>query len=126
MSRLLLDTHALLWFQGADRRLPPRVRSRLESADELVVSAASTWEVAIKVSRGLLELPVSLDAYVTSVVARYSSLPVLPLHTVKVAALPWHHRDPFDRMLAAQALSEGLHFVTKDRVFRDYGVSTIW
>lgn len=124
--KLLLDTHTLLWFQGADSRLPPRVRARLEAADELVVSVASTWEVAIKVSCGLLKLPVSLDTYVTGLVARYSTLPVLPSHSIVVASLPWHHRDPFDRMLAAQSLSEAVPIVSRDRLFRKYGVEVLW
>lgn len=125
---VLLDTHALLWFQAGDRRLSRGARLAME-ADEaaLVVSAASAWEMAIKASLGRLRLPGTVDAYLAEKVGEgYRVLSVSAAHAARVEALPWHHRDPFDRLLAAQALEEGWRLITRDRVFRKYGVQTIW
>ena len=125
---VLLDTHALLWFQAGDRRLSRGARLAME-ADEaaLVVSAASVWEMAIKASLGRLRLPGTVDAYLAEKVGEgYRVLSVSGAHAARVETLPWHHRDPFDRLLAAQALEEGWPLITRDRVFRKYGVQTIW
>lgn len=126
--RLLLDTHALLWFQAGDRRLSRSARSAMEATDaELVVSAASVWEMAIKASLGRLRLDVSVDAYVSEKFSRgYRALPVSVAHAARVETLPWHHRDPFDRLLAAQALVERTKLITRDRVFKKYGVTVVW
>jgi PIN domain nuclease of toxin-antitoxin system len=126
--RLLLDTHALLWFQAGDRRLSQTARRAIESADaELVLSAASVWEMAIKASLGRLRLPGSVDAYLTEKIGQgYRMLGVSWSHAARVEILPWHHRDPFDRILVAQALAERCPVVTRDRVFRKYGVTVLW
>ena len=126
--RLLLDTHALLWFQSGDRRLSRSARRAIEAEDaELVVSAATVWEMAIKASLGRLRLSDPVDAYVAEKVSQgYRLLSVSWAHAAKVEGLPWHHRDPFDRLLAAQALAEGYPLVTRDRVFRKYGVKVVW
>jgi PIN domain nuclease of toxin-antitoxin system len=126
--RLLLDTHALLWFQAGDRRLSRTARHAMEQpAAEVVISAASVWEMAIKVSLGRLRLSMSVDAYLTEKVSQgYRLLPVSPGHAARVETLPWHHRDPFDRMLVAQALSEGCAIITRDKAFARYGVKVIW
>jgi PIN domain nuclease of toxin-antitoxin system len=122
---LLLDTHALLWFQAGDRRLSPTARKRMEEADVLVISAASVWEIAIKASRGRLTLPV--DAYVSELTGHgYRTLPVSAAHAAAVERLEWHHDDPFDRLLAAQALVERLAIVSRDRILRKYGVDVVW
>lgn len=126
--RVLLDTHTLLWFHAGDRRLSKSARAAIEDQDtELVVSAISVWEMAIKASLRRLQLPTSVGAYVTEKVRQgYRLLPVSAMHAARVEELPWHHRDPFDRLLAAQALVESCPVITRDRVFRKYGVEVVW
>jgi PIN domain nuclease of toxin-antitoxin system len=126
--RLLLDTHVLLWFQAGDRRLSRTARRAIEAHDvELLVSAATVWEMAIKASVGRLRLSDPVETYVARKIAQgYRMLPVSWGHAAKVETLPWHHRDPFDRLLAAQAITEGCPIVTRDRVFRKYGAEVVW
>jgi PIN domain nuclease of toxin-antitoxin system len=125
---LLVDTHALLWFQGGDRRLSRTARRAMEADDaQLVISAAAVWEMAIKTSLGRLQLSDSVDAYVAEKIEQgYRVLGVSWVHAARVEGLPWYHRDPFDRLLAAQALTERCPLVTRDRVFRKYGVDVVW
>lgn len=126
--RLLLDTHALLWFQAGDRRLSRAARAAIEAEEnQLVLSAAVVWEMAIKASLGRLQLGGTVDAYLAEKLRQgYGMLPVAWEHAARVEALPWHHRDPFDRLLAAQALVERCPIVSRDRVLGRYGVDLIW
>jgi PIN domain nuclease of toxin-antitoxin system len=126
--KLLLDTHAFLWFVTGDARLSRAARRALEKDDaELVLSAASVWEMAIKAGLGRLTLPGSVEEYVAEKVENgFRVLPVEWTHGAKVERLPVHHRDPFDRLLVAQALVENLPVVTNDHAFRAYGVKVIW
>jgi PIN domain nuclease of toxin-antitoxin system len=126
--KLLLDTHVLLWFQGGDRRLSRKARAAIEAADaEAILSAAVIWEMAIKAGLGRLHLPATVERYVQEKIEQgYHVLPVSWEHAARVEQLPWHHRDPFDRLLAAQALVEGCPVVTRDRVFKKYGVDMMW
>jgi PIN domain nuclease of toxin-antitoxin system len=125
---LLLDTHTLLWFAGGDRRLSRVARAALEASDAvLMVSAASVWEMAIMASLGRLTLPGTVASYIAGKLDEgYELLPIAWTHAALVETLPDHHRDPFDRILAAQAISERVSLVTRDGVFKKYGVATIW
>lgn len=123
--RLLLDTHALIWAVAEPARLPPSLHDLVaDPATDVLVSAASAWEIAIKVSLDRLEFqPVDarlLDRF------RFRLHPVALRHTSEVARLPLVHRDPFDRMLVAQARVDELVLASRDEVFADYDVMTRW
>lgn len=123
-SRLLLDTHIFIWWRGEPSRLSPKVRSHIETADIVFVSVASAWEAAIKVSLGRLKLPDTMEAGVLA--SGFEKLLITFLHTEHAANLPPHHRDPFDRMLVAQAQAEDLTLVTRDRLLEPYDVPILW
>ena len=123
MKRLLLDTHVLLWWLDGSG-LSDAVVARIADPGELVlVSAASIWEAGIKASLGKLELPGPLGSVVLE--EGFEPLPITFDHAERAGSLPPHHRDPFDRMLVAQALAEGLTLVTHDPAFDPYGVDLL-
>lgn len=125
MTRLLVDTHAVLWWLADDPALSRAARDAIaDPANEPLVSAASIWEIAIKRSLGKLDAPDDLPETVLR--EGFSWLPIGAAHAWQVRALPMHHRDPFDRLLAAQALTEGVAVVTADTRFREYAVDTRW
>lgn len=128
--RILLDTHCWLWMQMAPERLAGSVRELLADPDHrLYFSAASSWEIAVKWALGKLPLPASPAEYVPSRLERQGveGLPVHHRHALMVASLPHHHRDPFDRLLLAQAQAEDLAFLTADRQLAAYeGVDFLW
>ena len=126
---VLLDSHALLWWLDDDKRLSRRARQIIANEDNSVfVSAASVWEIAIKVALGKLDdrdgavprLPLIL------VERGMIALPIMPAHAIEAADLPPVHRDPFDRMLVAQGRRERLAIVTNDPLFKEYDVKTAW
>jgi PIN domain nuclease of toxin-antitoxin system len=119
---LLLDTHVLIWWDEG-RKLGPEARRAIEAADTVYVSAASAWEVAIKIGLGRLRPTRTVEQATTE--SGFLELPVTFRHAERVAALPAHHRDPFDRLLVAQADVEELTLVSRDPVFRRYAVETI-
>lgn len=123
---LLLDTSTLLWALGAPERLSPKAR-RLVEAGENVVSVASYWEVVIKTQKGLLSISdlATWWRQATDLTAA-RVLHIRPSHVTALAALPMLHRDPFDRILIAQAKAEGLALVTNDGAIRDYPIQTAW
>ena len=123
-GRLLLDIHIFLWWRGEPSRLTSEVRSRIATADIVFVSAASAWEAAIKVSVGRLELPDTMGAGVLA--SGFEKLPIAFSHAEHAAALPLHHKDPFDRMLVAQAQAEGMTLVTHDGLLKPYNVEILW
>lgn len=123
-SRLLLDTHVFLWWRAEPSRLPAEVRSRIATADLVFVSAASAWEARIKASLGRLDLPDTVESGVLA--SGFERLFITFSHAERAASLPPHHRDPFDRMLVAQAQAEGLTLVTHDRLLEPYQVEIIW
>ncbi|RDI96482.1 type II toxin-antitoxin system VapC family toxin [Meiothermus sp. QL-1] len=116
---LLLDSHIVLWWLSDDKRLSPRARRLIERADEVFVSAATTWELALKVSLGKLRMPEGFLEVVEE--QGFVHLPITPVHAMAVRDLPRHHRDPFDCILLAQAMVEGLRLVSADRALAPYG-----
>jgi PIN domain nuclease of toxin-antitoxin system len=122
--KLLLDTHAVLWWQMDDARLSRPARTAIARADIVWVSAASGWEVAIKAALGRLR---SDEPFAVTVAADdFTELPITLAHAARLQALPAHHSDPFDRMLVAQAMVEGAALVTKDAALAAYGVQVLW
>jgi PIN domain nuclease of toxin-antitoxin system len=119
---LLLDTHVLIWWDEG-RRLAAEARRAIADADSVYVSAASAWEVAIKTGLGRLRPTRTVEQAVDE--SGFLELPVTFRHAERVGKLPPHHRDPFDRLLIAQADVEELTLVTRDAVFARYGVAVI-
>lgn len=128
MTRVLLDTHAFLWFITDDPRLSARARDAIINAEQALVSMASCWEIAIKASLGKLTLSAPPERLLAEQLAEnsFDLLHIELAHVSRIAALPWHHRDPFDRLIAAQTLAEKLPIVSNDTVFRKYGVKRLW
>jgi PIN domain nuclease of toxin-antitoxin system len=125
VSRLLVDTHALLWWLTDDPALSPTARDAIaDPANEPLVSTASVWEIAIKRSLGKLAAPDELPDSISD--GGFAWLPISAQHAWQVRDLPMHHRDPFDRVLVAQALIERLPIVTSDPRFGEYGVEIRW
>lgn len=125
MSRLLVDTHALLWWLADDPRLPGAARELLaDPGNDALVSTASLWEVAIKRRLGKLTVEDDFPAVVTQ--SGFAWLPVSPAHAWAVHDLPLHHRDPFDRLLVVQATLERVAIVTGDEQLAAYGVDVRW
>jgi PIN domain nuclease of toxin-antitoxin system len=124
--RLLLDTHAFLWMLDAPQRLPAWIRTAIaDGENEVFVSAASAWEIAIKQAIGRLPEARAdpLDALHRSGLAE---LPITVEHARRTRSLPLLHRDPFDRMLVAQAQTEGLALISRDPAIREYQVTVLW
>ncbi|MFL5873276.1 MAG: type II toxin-antitoxin system VapC family toxin [Solirubrobacterales bacterium] len=125
MRRLLVDTHVVLWHVLDDARLGPGPTATIEDAGaEVVISVASLWEIAIKTALGKLEAPDDLPALVESL--GFELMPVTSEHAWAVRQLPHHHRDPFDRLLIAQAQVERLPILTADPTFSRYDVEVAW
>lgn len=127
--KLLLDTHAFLWWIEGRPALAKRASAAVASANnEVLFSIVSCWELAIKLSLGKLRLPQNHARFIPEQLSAngFSLLDLELGHVARVAGLPFHHRDPFDRLLAAQALEEQLAIVSADPVFRTYGVTRIW
>jgi PIN domain nuclease of toxin-antitoxin system len=123
--KLLLDTHVVLWLLAGDDRVPEWLRTAEEdSDDELLVSDVSLWEIAIKSSLGRIEVPENLPEVIGRSGA--SRLRIEQAHIWRVRELDFHHQDPFDRLLIAQALVEGLTVVSRDRDLALYRVATRW
>jgi len=127
--RLLLDTHALLWWLDGDRRLSSRVRSLIGDESTVVfVSAASAWEVSTKVRIGKLPGAVEVAERFMEVIGRqdFEAISITVEHARLAGLLPGEHRDPFDRMLIAQAQIEGIALVSNEQLFDGFGVRRIW
>ena len=127
--RVLLDTHTLLWWLDGDRRLSHRARRIMGAAANVVlVSAASAWEIATKARIGKLPGALDVAADIPGCLAsqQFESLDITVLHAQRAGRLPGEHRDPFDRMLIAQAQIEDLSIVSNDEIFDGYGVTRVW
>lgn len=127
--RLLLDTHAFLWFVLNDPSLSTTARERVTDPENRIeVSPASYWEIAIKISLGKYALPEPYGPFMDRQLAEndFTILPVLTHHTEALINLPFHHRDPFDRLLIAQAMVEGIPIVSADQNIGQYDVTRIW
>ena len=127
--RLLLDTHALLWWYSDDPRLPKSARKIIAQQDNSIfVSAAAAWEIATKFRLGKLatasELVQDFGGYVDR--EKFMSLPVSQDHGIRAGMLPGPHQDPFDRMLIAQAEIEKLFIVSNEKIFDQYGIRRVW
>lgn len=122
--RLLLDTHIVLWWRQNSQRLGGEARRAIEEADQVLISAASAWEVAIKTTIGRLRLKDPFAELVER--SGFQELRICFHHAEQLKSLPVHHADPFDRMLIAQAQVEDLVLVTHDRKFQPYDVSVVW
>ncbi len=121
--RLLLDTHALLWWL-ADENLSTQARDAIaDPANLVMVSAATAWEISIKRALGKLAAPDDLEQQLHA--GGFTALPISIAHGIAAGQLARHHEDPFDRMLIAQAIAEGLTIVTRDKRFEDYGVALL-
>ena len=123
MNGLLLDTHALLWYLEGDARLSPRAKDAIESGLEVYVSAASVWEVAVKRAAGKLK---SGQDLIERISTGFEHLPITQEHAWATSALPPHHRDPFDRLLVAQARAERLPLLSADAKLHAYDVDIVW
>ncbi len=127
--RLLLDTHTFLWFVLADAQLSKTARALLsDSQHQQLISPVCYWEVAIKSSVSKYKLSMPHEQFFTRAIQTIGLvvLPIEPKHTEVVATLPFHHRDPFDRLLVAQSLAEGIPVVSADGIFDAYGVRRLW
>jgi PIN domain nuclease of toxin-antitoxin system len=127
--RALLDTPGFLWSIVEPDRLSERARHLIkDSANDIFLSGATAWEIAIKYSKGRLELPVELDSFVTSGMSDLGlrALPIEISHALHVARLPRHHDDPFDRLLVAQAALEELPLITSDPNIARYNIEILW
>ncbi len=127
--RVLLDTRAFLWWVEDAPALSKRARTAIANpANECLFSLASCWEMAIKISLGKLRLPGAIERFIPEQLAAnaFRQLEIDFRHVARVATLPFHHRDPFGRLIAAQALEERCAIVSADPMFRKYGVKRIW
>jgi PIN domain nuclease of toxin-antitoxin system len=124
-----LDTHAFLWWITEDRRLSARAREVMtDGGNNLLFSAASGWEIAIKANLGRISLPTPIDRFLSEQLQRngIGTLPIEMRHALRVHAIPLLHRDPFDRLLVAQAQLEKLRILTSDPQIAQYDVETLW
>lgn len=127
--RALLDTHAFLWWISGDDRLSDRAsRTIADGRNEIFVSAASIWEIAIKARLGRLSIPGDPGQFIGGQVVEnaFRGLPIVAGHAVRIWELPDHHRDPFDRMLVAQAQVEGLALISRDPEVARYDIEVVW
>ena len=128
ITRLLLDTNAFLYFINNDTALSKKAKKVVEAEVDLLISAASLWEIAIKFSIGKLTLPDTFGNFIPTQIYQ-NNIEILPItlpHLEKVSSLPFHHKDPFDRLIIAQSIVENLPVISSDVAFDLYGIERIW
>ena len=127
MSSILLDTHTFIWLSEDDPNLPVSRRDMIEDTDEVFVSIASFWEISIKLTIGKLSLQADFNDVESRFTAtRFQLLPISIRDTVQLHQLPLHHKDPFDRILIAQAINRSLSIVSADTAFDAYPIKRVW
>ena len=125
VTTILIDTHALLWWLSGDRRLPRRSRLAVADPDNhILVSAVSAWEVAVKAAIGKLDAPDGLIDVVEE--SGLAWIPIVPRDAYAAGGLPFHHRDPFDRLLVAQAIARAAPIISHDAALDPYGIVRLW
>jgi PIN domain nuclease of toxin-antitoxin system len=126
--KLLLDTHAFIWFVEDDNQLPENAKRLIENSEnEIYLSIASLWEITIKLQLNKIELSQPLEKILElATLNGFVFLPILPNHLITLLTLDFHHRDPFDRIIIAQTIAEKLTIITKDKVFDGYSVERYW
>jgi len=127
--RHLLDSHTLLWYTLGETQLSGTANALiLDPANENLISPASYWEIAIKVSLGKLTLHQPYEDFIDACLNKYdfTILPIEPKHTAALIGLPFHHKDPFDRLLVAQALVENIPIISNDNPLDAYGITRLW
>jgi PIN domain nuclease of toxin-antitoxin system len=127
--RLLLDTHAFLWFVLNDPALSPDASQAIaDPLNDIAISPVTYWEIAIKIGIGKYSLPEPLAVFMEREIAtnQFDILHIEPRHVAPLTTLPFHHRDPFDRLIIAQAMVEQIPVVSADAAFDDYGVQRLW
>jgi PIN domain nuclease of toxin-antitoxin system len=127
MSSILLDTHAFIWLSEDDPTLPVSIREMIEATDNVFVSIASFWEIAIKLSIGKISLKTDFnDVEVRFNSTKFRLLPISIKDTIQLRQLPLHHKDPFDRILIAQAIDRSMPLVSRDSALDTYPVQRVW
>ncbi len=129
MTRYLLDTHTFIWWVNGSPKLSPAANKAMSSLEnECYLSLVSTWEMAIKISLGKLKLATSLKRFITGnmVANDFKMLPIDFSHINKIASLPFHHRDPFDRLLVAQSMTEKMPIISADTTLGAYSIERVW
>jgi len=126
--KLLVDTQAFIWFVEDDKQLPLRIRKELENSNNtVIISIASLWEMTIKMTLGKLKISCDIEQMIDKLYLNgFETLPILPVHIIELSTLDYLHRDPFDRIIIAQGLSENITIVSSDNIFDLYKVKRNW
>lgn len=127
MSSILLDTHTFIWLSEDDPNLPTSLRTTIENTDQVLVSIVSFWEISIKLNIGKISLKDDFNSIKTRFQAtKFILLPISITDTIQLSQLPTHHKDPFDRILIAQAINRSLPIASRDVAFDVYNVQRLW
>jgi PIN domain nuclease of toxin-antitoxin system len=124
---ILVDTQSFIWFSENDPRLPIPIKEIMENSNRLVISIASFWEITIKVSLGKLSISGNIATLIDKSLSNgFEILPIEREHLITLSTLDFTHRDPFDRLIIAQALTENMSIISSDSIFQQYPINLIW